>query len=110
MTEERDEREKLPVESKDPSEGLTEDTSSQTIWMRLFFMVVVVFLYSVSRFVVAAVIVIQFFCVLLTDEPNDNLKRFGRQLATFIFQIIRYLTFNTEQRPFPFDLEWPEDR
>ncbi|MGB5259977.1 MAG: DUF4389 domain-containing protein [Gammaproteobacteria bacterium] len=28
-------------------------------------------------------------------------------MATYTYQIINYLTFNTEDRPFPFDLDWP---
>jgi hypothetical protein len=31
----------------------------------------------------------------------------GQALATYTYQIIRYLTFNTEERPFPFDSDWP---
>jgi Domain of unknown function (DUF4389) len=80
---------------------------SGSTWLRLFFMLVVAILWSVSRFVTAAVIVIQFFWVLFTGETNAGLLRFGAQLARYSYQLISYLTFNTEARPFPFDLDWP---
>jgi hypothetical protein len=51
---------------------------------------------------------LQFFSVLFTAETNKPLVTFGQSLATYTYQIVRYLTFNTEQRPFPFDLEWPD--
>jgi len=70
-------------------------------------MSVVVILYAVSRVVVTAVVLLQFFSVLLSGETNKPLGIFGQSLATYTYQIISYLTFNTEQRPFPFDLDWP---
>ncbi len=75
--------------------------------MRLLFMLVITFLYSVSRIIVGAVVVVQFFWVLFTGETNQKLRVFGKSLATYTNQIILYLTFNTEERPFPFDLDWP---
>jgi hypothetical protein len=57
--------------------------------------------------VVSAVVLLQFSWVLLSGETNKSLENFGQSLATYTYQIVRYLTFNTEQRPFPFDLDWP---
>jgi hypothetical protein len=70
-------------------------------------MFVVVLLYSVSRVVVTAVVILQFFWVLFTGENNENLQNLGKALAVYTYQIVLYLTFNTEERPFPFDLNWP---
>jgi hypothetical protein len=64
-------------------------------------------LYSVSRLVVGVVVLLQFFWVLFTRETNKPLETLGLSLATYTYQIICYLTFNTEERPFPFDLDWP---
>lgn len=86
---------------------ISENIKSKSIWMRLVFMLIVALLYSVSRVVVTAVIVFQFFWVLFTGENNAKLQNFGVSLADYTYQIILYLTFNTEERPFPFDLEWP---
>ncbi len=86
---------------------LAKNLKSKSIWMRLLFMLVVTFLYSISRIVVGAVVVVQFFWVLFTGETNQKLKVFGKSLATYTNQIILYLTFNIEERPFPFDMDWP---
>lgn len=79
----------------------------RSTWLRLFFMIVFVFVGGIARIVTAAVVVVQFFWVLLTGDRNAPLLNFGQSLATFIYQVVRYLTFNTEERPFPFDLDWP---
>ena len=90
------------------TKSISGNVKSLPIWLRAFFMLVVAFVWGVSRFVTGAVIVIQFFTVLFTGDPNDGLKKFGAQLATYSMQIISYLTFNSDKRPFPFDLDWPD--
>ena len=89
------------------SKAVKENLQRGSTWLRLFFMLVVVILYSVSRVVVSVVVLLQFFWVLLAAETNKSLEDFGQSLATYTYQIISYLTFNTEERPFPFDLDWP---
>lgn len=95
------------TEDKDSHPPLRNNVKSRSTWLRLFFMVVVVFLYGVSRVVVGAVVVLQFFNVLFTGETNKRLEQLGQALATYTYQVIRYLTFITEERPFPFDADWP---
>ena len=87
--------------------SVKEHVKQRSTWLRLFFMLVVVLLYTVSRIVIGVVVLLQFFWVLFTGETNRQLEAFGQSLATYTYQIVRYLTFNTEERPFPFDLDWP---
>jgi hypothetical protein len=86
---------------------MEKNVTSRSTWLRLIFMILFGFLYGLSRIVIAAVVVIQFFYVLLTGETNDQLKKFGHSLAVYSYQIINFLTFNTEKKPFPFDASWP---
>ena len=92
---------------KEQAEPLKHHVKSRSTWLRLFFMLVVVLLYGVSRVVVGAVVVLQFFWLLFTGDTNARLRNLGQALAAYTYQIILYLTFNTEQRPFPFDADWP---
>jgi hypothetical protein len=80
---------------------------SRSTWLRLVFMIIMWVLYEVTRLVTAVVVVLQFLHVLFTGETNPRLKDFGRSLATYTHEMVSYLTFNTEVRPFPFDAEWP---
>ena len=88
--------------------SVVDNIKSKSIWLRLFFMLVIALLYSVSRLVVGAVVMLQFFFVLFTGKTNNQLLSFGQALSTYTYQVISYLTFNTEERPFPFDTEWPK--
>lgn len=79
----------------------------RSIWMRALYMIVFGILYSVAEIVVVAVVVFQFFCVLFTGAKNAKALDFGRSLSIYIYQILRFETFDSEYLPFPFG-DWPK--
>ena len=87
---------------------LEKNVLTRSTWLRLLFMIIFALLYGLSRLVTAAVVVIQFFHVLFTGNTNEQLKRFGHSLAIYSYEVVDYLTFNTEVRPYPLDSDWPE--
>jgi len=101
----------VPPSADDAEKGqrsdLEHNVTSRETWIRLFFMIVFALLYGLSRLVTAAVIVIQFFHVLFTGNTNEQLKTFGHSLAIYSYEIVDYLTFNTETKPFPLGADWP---
>lgn len=96
-----------PAGESEERASLAQNLKSRSTWLRLFFTLVMALLYSVSRVVIGAVVLLQFFWVLFTGRTNVRLLSFGQSLATYTYQIVRYLTYNTEERPFPFDADWP---
>ncbi|MBU0689715.1 MAG: DUF4389 domain-containing protein [Gammaproteobacteria bacterium] len=78
----------------------------RNIWMRGLFMLLMGLAFQVSGTVLFIVTVIQFVIVLMSDAPNERLVSFGRSLAAYLQQTVRYLTFVSEEVPFPFS-EWP---
>lgn len=94
---------------KSERSDLEKNVTARSTWIRLFFMIIFAFLYGLSRLVTAAVVVIQFFHVLLAGNVNDQLKTFGHSLAIYSLQVVDYLTFNSETKPFPLDAAWPQE-
>lgn len=84
--------------------------TSKATWLRLVFIVLFAIVYGIVELVLTAVVVIQFLFTLLTGAPNERLRELGQSLARYVYQIIRFLTYNTELRPFPIDLDWPDGR
>lgn len=82
------------------------ETSKRKIWVRGFFMLLMALVYQVAGTVMFIVTIIQFVLALLSDEPNDRLVAFGRSLGKYLQQLAHFLTFASEQIPFPFS-EWP---
>jgi len=89
-------------------EGLKENIGRRSIWLRLFYMIVLVFAYGVAEFITFAVVVFQFLNSLFTGRRNDRLTRLGRNLARYFQQITVFMTFATEEKPFPF-APWPDE-
>jgi hypothetical protein len=80
---------------------------SKSIWLRGFFMLLFAVLYGVAEIVLVAIAVFQFGHALFTGRRNDNAAGFGYSVGRYIFDITRFVTFNTDERPFPFS-PWPD--
>ena len=78
----------------------------RNIWMRGLFMLLMGFAFQVCGTVLCFVTVIQFVMTLLYDTPNARLVALGRGMGRYILQIVSFLTFASEEIPFPFS-EWP---
>ena len=76
-------------------------------WKRGLFMVVFAIISGVAKLVVTLVAVFQFVTVLFKGQTNDSVLPFGQNLSTYIYQITLFLTFNTEEMPFPF-MDFPD--
>jgi len=91
------------------TEELKENVTNTNVWIRLLYMALFSILYWAAEAILGVVIVFQFLFVLLTGSKNDKVLAFGAQLSTYAYQIFRYLTFNSEEQPFPLG-EWPNDK
>jgi hypothetical protein len=78
----------------------------RNIWLRGLFMLLMALAYQVTGTVVCIVTVIQFVLTLLNGQPNPRLVTFGRSMGRYLQQTVDFLTFATEEIPFPFD-DWP---
>jgi hypothetical protein len=85
---------------------LKENIKSSNVWMRGFF----IFLYAMISYVAISltffVIFFQFGSLLFTGKLNERLLPFGQSLSILIHQIFNFLTFNSDEKPFPFG-NWP---
>lgn len=76
------------------------------IWLRLVHILVFVVAFNIAEVLIAAVTVFQFLSKLITRDTNRNLADFGQNLATYVYQVILFLTFRSDDKPFPFG-PWP---
>lgn len=82
--------------------------TGKQIWLRGLYMLLFVAIYHVAEFVIGVVVILQFLFSLFTGQVNTRLLQFGRSLSRYAYQVLCYLTFNSEQMPYPFD-DWPSD-
>ena len=79
---------------------------SKSTWVRVLYMLLFVLAYSAAEFVLGVTVVLQVIIKLVTGSLNERLKTFDKQISLYIYDVLNFLTFNTENKPFPFD-EWP---
>jgi hypothetical protein len=78
----------------------------RNIWVRGLFMLLMALAYQLTGTLVCIVTVIQFLIMLFSGQPNPHLVLFGRSMGRYLQQIVNFLSFATEETPFPFN-EWP---
>jgi hypothetical protein len=87
-------------------EDLKQNLTASETWIRGLFILLVAFFLFVARVVTGAVVIIQFLFTVFAGEVNDNLQRFGASLARYIYQCLLFVTYNSDNKPFPFT-PWP---
>jgi hypothetical protein len=85
---------------------LKDNLRKRQTWLRGLYMLLFVVIYHIAEFVVGAVVLLQFIFTLVSGDTNARLLRFGQSLSLYIYQMLRFLSFNSEDMPFPFN-DWP---
>ena len=88
------------------SDESAEHYKDRSTWMRGLFMLRFAALFHVAAAVTGGVAVVRFIRQPVTGEPHPRLLTFGEDLGRYFYQIMQFLTFNTEEKPFPFT-DWP---
>lgn len=88
------------------SEHSVMPADKRNIWLRGLIMLLMGLALHVLGTVLFVVAVVQFVLVLLNGEPNARLAGFGRSLGRYAQQLMGFLSFATEEIPFPFN-DWP---
>jgi hypothetical protein len=86
--------------------NLQRNLQQGSTWMRILYMVLFAFIYGIAEMVVFGIAVIQVLIKLVTGDTNPQLLVLGQGLSVYIYQMMQFFTFNTEERPFPFG-PWP---
>lgn len=77
------------------------------IWVRGLYMLLFVLFYSVAEFVLMVVVVVQFGYRVLNNENHPRILALGAAIALYIYLVLRFLSFNSDEMPYPFS-DWPD--
>lgn len=85
-------------------ENLTEeeDLNAPPPFPRLLFMVGYALILSIARLLFWSTVIIQFFWTVFGKRKNPGLLRFGGAVAAYIYRVMQYLSYTSDERPFPF--------
>ena len=99
----------MPLQCKDfvMNDENTDTYKDKSTWMRGLYMLIFMLFLGIAKFVSFAVILFQFFTVLFTSKSNPKLIKFGESLSIYHYQVMMFLTYNSEEHPFPMG-DWPD--
>lgn len=81
--------------------------ADRSIWVRALYMIILLIAYSIGETLLIIISVFQFLSALVTGKVNESLQNFGANLSAYLYDILQFATFNSEDLPFPFS-DWPE--
>ena len=87
--------------------NLKSNIKSRSTWMRLVYMILFGIIFNLAEVLVALIVAIQFLFKLFSGNPVPRLQTFGNSLGAYFHLIVAFLTFRTEELPFPF-APWPD--
>ena len=86
---------------------LTENIKEPSIWVNFFLKVIyLVFLNFIVPFL-GFITLLQLLFSIASKKPNENLVSFSKKISSYIYQIINFITYSSDQRPWPFN-SFPE--
>jgi hypothetical protein len=86
--------------------SLKERLMSKSIWLRFLFMLGFAIVGYFAQFVIWIIAAIQLLLSIFMGKPNQNLLNFGKGLSAFVYQIMQYLVYSVDDKPYPFT-PWP---
>lgn len=84
------------------SDDIVENLKEPSQWLRIAFMFALAVALYVAGVVLTLLTIAQAVFSLLTGKDNENLRALGKDLSTYVHQILEFLTYNSELKPFPF--------
>ena len=89
------------------SDDIKDNIKKQSTWMRGLYMVLFTIFSRIAEVVLFTIVLFQFILKLLTGDTNERLRKLGQGLSTYIYQILQFLSFNSDIHPYPFGA-WPK--
>jgi len=83
-------------------EDLKKHVKDKDTWLRFVYLVVFGFAFYLSILLTFATSIFQFLAKLFSGSAFDGLAEFGDNVATYQSQVTRFLTFASDDKPFPF--------
>ncbi len=80
----------------------------KNIIIRLIFTVLFLIVFEIIKLILHLTVFCQFVYSLVTQSHNKVLMKFSNKLSTYAYRILRYVTLNENEMPFPFN-EFPHD-
>ena len=84
-----------------------ENVKNTDTWLRGLLILLFGGIFYVAFWIIWLLVIFQFGFKLITGRLNGEVGKVCNNLTQYVMQILHYVTFQSEYRPFPFN-PWPE--
>ncbi|HWI81294.1 DUF4389 domain-containing protein [Ramlibacter sp.] len=81
-------------------------TPPRKLWLRALQMVLMCVAFQIAAWVLVVTALVQLVVAAATGGPHERLRAFGAALGRYLGQIAGFVSFGSDQLPFPFS-DWP---
>lgn len=89
--------------SDDKAEELKRNILSPSQWVRILYMAFYAVACWVLTIIISVIIVAQVVISLITGRDNENLRTTGKKLSDYFHDLLDFLVYASEDKPWPFD-------
>ena len=75
--------------------------------IKFLYLILFYLIFRITDLILLIVMLIQMVLTLFSGEPSNSVKVFGKSLGIYLQQISEFLSYASDEKPFPFS-DWPE--
>ena len=87
------------------SNEIKENIQDTSTWKRILFIIIFWLIFNIVELVIGVSVLFQVLALLFSGKRNQRVLDLGAQLSRYAYNILQYITFNSDERPFPFS-DW----
>lgn len=92
-----------------PDQQIESQGNMKERWIRAIYLILFFIIGYFLRLLIMLVSIFQFLSNIIFEKSNPKLTAFGQSLSIYAYEIVRFLTYNTDQKPYPFNV-WPSNK
>lgn len=77
--------------------------------LKILYLILFYLIYRITDLVLLLVLLVQTILNLFSGQPSESIKEFGKSLGAYLQQISEFLSYASEEKPYPFS-DWPDAR
>ncbi len=74
--------------------------------IKIFYLILFYLIYRITDLVLLLILLVQTILNIFSGEPSDSIKLFGKSLGLYLQQISEFLSYASDEKPYPFS-DWP---
>ena len=77
--------------------------SRKKIAVRLLYTILFLIVFEIVKIIIQVSVLFQYVYLLISKNYNDPIRNFSNKVSVYAYRLLRYVTLNENEKPFPFD-------